>query len=96
MKPSDSPCYLPQGGLEVDTHAVHVLVCSGLVCTQLSAREKELKLLYTDVTEEVVSGSDYDDMMASEHVLASGTCWGGCSGCHVLSLACMQAHSLNL
>lgn len=44
-------------------------VCSDLVCPQLSAREKELQLLYADMTEEVVSGSDYDDMLANGHLL---------------------------
>lgn len=35
----------------------------------MSARDKELQLLYADMTEEVVSGSDYDDMLASGHLM---------------------------
>lgn len=56
---------------------MHVLVCSGLVCTQLSVRGKELVLLYDNGEEEVISGTDFDDMLANDHLLASGTCWGG-------------------
>jgi hypothetical protein len=48
---------------------VHVPVCSCLVCTQWSARDKELQLLYADGTEEVVSGSHYDAMLANGHLL---------------------------
>lgn len=39
------------------------------MCTQLSAHDKELQLLYADMTEEVVSGSDYDDMLANGHLM---------------------------
>jgi hypothetical protein len=63
-----------------------VLVCF-FVCTQWSEEDKELLLLYTDGTVEVVSGGAYDDMLANGHlqdvdgktISATGTAGTGCA-----------------
>jgi hypothetical protein len=44
-----------------------VLCCA--VAPQVNMSLRQLQLLYADMTEEVVSGRDFDDMLANGHLL---------------------------
>lgn len=39
------------------------------LCVQVDASSKQLLLLYADMTEEVVLGRDFDDMLVNGHLL---------------------------